>query len=281
MHRRLRREVGRITGSSRDVHEHATLADVLRQPVTTGRRIAVTSVRGGAGKSTISALIATALAHFRQDRVLALDADPGVGSLMLRLGMVSAPDLRDLVDAPEAGSFDDVRSHLAQTDSALWAVGGGGTIVDGVDLAAYQAVTGLIARFFGVAVIDCGAGLAGDLQQGVLRDAHAHVLVTPATPDGALSARTALDWLADAHADLAARTAVVFVAHTADAGVDYERAARILPPRVADLLRLGFDRHLADGSVIDPARLAEPSRVAALRIAARALTLATGREAGS
>ena len=142
-------------------------------------------------------------------------------------------------------------------------------------------MTSLIARFFGVTVIDCGAGLSGDLQQEVLGGAHAHVLVTPATPDGALSARRALDWLADAHAEVAVRTAVVFVAHASDAGVDYDRAARTLPPWVADLIRLGFDRHLADGSVIDPARLAEPSRVTALRTAARALTLATGRDAGS
>jgi len=278
MLRRLAREVRKVTGASQDSFQDATLAEAIQQPVTTGRRIAVTSIRGGAGKSVVAALIATAMAHFRQDRVLAVDADPGIGSLPLRLGMTSAPSLRSLIESrADAGSFEAIRSHLAQTDAGVWALGGAEGRFADVDLRAYRNAGTLLGRYFGVTVTDCGAGLTGELTNGILDDAHAQVLVTPATPDGAISARKALDLLAGTHAELAGRTTVVFVTHAAGAGLDLDRAIRTMPPWLPRVEHLAFDRHLADGSIIDAARLAEPTRVAALRVAAAALTLAAGR----
>jgi MinD-like ATPase involved in chromosome partitioning or flagellar assembly len=278
MLRRVAREIRKVTGASQDAYLDATLADAIQQPVTTGRRIAVTSIRGGAGKSVIAALVATALAHFRQDRVLALDADPGIGSLMLRLGMTSAPSLRHLVAGEvDATSFDAVRSYLAQTDAGVWALGGTDDRFGQVNLASYRAATNLLGRFFGVTVIDCGAGLTGELYEGVLADAHSQVMVSPATPDGVISARRALELLATDRPELAPRTTVVFVAHAAGAGVDPDRAVATMSPWCRRVEHLAFDRHLADGSLIDPARLAEPTRITALRIAGAALTLAAGR----
>lgn len=278
MLRRFAREVRKVTGASQDSFQDAALAEAIQQPVTTGRRIAVTSIRGGAGKSVVSALMATALAHFRQDRVLAVDADPGIGSLMLRLGMTTAPSLRHLAGGrANAGSFDAVRTYLAQTDAGVWALGGTEDRFGQVNLEDYRTATNLLARFFGVTVTDCGAGLTGDLHEGILADAHAQVMVTPATPDGAISARRALDMLATAHRELATRTIVVFVTHAAGAGIDLNRAIAMMPSWCPRVEHLAFDRHLADGSLIDASRLAEPTRVAALRIAAASLTLAVGR----
>lgn len=278
MVRRVAREIRKVTGASQDAYRDATLADAVQQPVTTGRRIAVTGIRGGAGKSVVSALMATAMAHFRQDRVLALDADPGIGSLMLRLGMTGAPSLHRLVTSgADPASFDAVRAYLAQTDAGVWALGGTDDRFGEVNLASYRAATNLLGRFFGVTVIDCGAGLTGELPEGVLSDAHSQVMVTPATPDGVLSARRALELLATDRPELASRTTVVLAAHAAGAGVDPDRALATMPPWCRRVEYLAYDRHLADGSLIDPARLAEPTRVAALRIAGTALTLAAGR----
>ena len=76
-----------VTASAaNEVAEVTRIAEVLQQPVTTGRQIAVTSIRGGAGKTTVAALLGTTYAHYRQDPVLLVEADPALGSLPLRLG---------------------------------------------------------------------------------------------------------------------------------------------------------------------------------------------------
>ncbi|WP_372456447.1 hypothetical protein [Streptomyces anulatus] len=55
---RVSRAVRRIVSSSsaREVAEITRTAERIQQPVTTGRQIAVTSIRGGAGKTTVAAL---------------------------------------------------------------------------------------------------------------------------------------------------------------------------------------------------------------------------------
>ncbi|WP_158079342.1 AAA family ATPase [Actinomadura sp. CNU-125] len=83
--RRLARGAVRPLRAADDVRALAEHGRWLARPVTTGRRIAVTGIRGGSGKSTVAALVATVLARHRRDRVLALDADPQFGSLPLRL----------------------------------------------------------------------------------------------------------------------------------------------------------------------------------------------------
>src|SRR5690606_33295762 len=82
----VRRAVG---GGSRDAREMAAFTELMQRQVPSTRQIAVASVRGGAGKTTMAALVATELARHRPDRVLAADADAELGSLPLRLGVRS------------------------------------------------------------------------------------------------------------------------------------------------------------------------------------------------
>ncbi|MFJ8614473.1 EsaB/YukD family protein [Streptomyces clavifer] len=81
------------SAAARAVFEITRTAQLLQQPVTTGRqtavKTAVTSIRGGAGKSTGTVLLGTTYAHYRQDPVLLVEADPALGSLPLRLGVRS------------------------------------------------------------------------------------------------------------------------------------------------------------------------------------------------
>jgi MinD-like ATPase involved in chromosome partitioning or flagellar assembly len=290
LYRRMSRGVLRSVGAStsRDVHDRTTRASGLQRPVTTGRRIVVTSVRGGAGKSTLSALIGTIFSYFRQDRVLVIDADPGLGSLPLRLGAGSARTLRDLARATaRPASFDDLKPYLSATHTGLWLLAGPGGAANVVDesageteAAVYRAIAADLSRFFGITVIDCGGGLMGTPTAALMADAHAHLLVTPATPDGAFSARSALDWMAaNGLGPLVRRTVAVFVTHAPHAGADLTRAAELLRPDGVSVLSVGYDRHLATGAPIDQHRLAESTRIAAERIAAEALAYATSEEA--
>jgi MinD-like ATPase involved in chromosome partitioning or flagellar assembly len=292
--RRMRRGLLRTVGASasREVHDRTARAAGLQRPVTTGRRIVVTSVRGGAGKSTVSALLGTVLSYYRHDKVLVIDADPGLGSLPLRLGAPPGPTIHDLARARERPvSFDDLRSYLSRTHTGLWLLAGadpaaatraagaadaGQAAGTTLEPAVYRAVAADLSRFFGVTVVDCGGGLMSAHAAALLADAHAHVLVTPATPDGALATRSALNWLAARGLGaLIPRTVAVFVVHAPHGATDLTRAAELLRPDGVGAFTVGYDRHLATGAPIDQHWLAEHTRAVAEEVAARALAHAT------
>jgi MinD-like ATPase involved in chromosome partitioning or flagellar assembly len=281
--RRMRRAAAGPFRAAEDVRALTDSGHWIQHPITTGRRIAVTGIRGGAGKSTVSALIAAAFARYRQDRVLALDLDPEFGSLPLRLGVRSggaggsAADLTR-VDVRTA-SFEEIEPRLERLGERLWALPGSRDVLGSgrLDAAAYRSAGLPLSRFFGVTIADCGTGMRTDLNRAVLAGTHAQVLVAPATREGAESARDALGGLAvnNLHA-LVPRTVVVFTVHSRPGArtFDLAGARTLLRGAGAEAALLGYDGHLAVGATIDPARLGYAARVSAIEVAATALRAA-------
>ena len=263
--------------ASKAVREAMARAERLRQPVTTLRRLAVLSSRGGAGKSTVASLLATTLAGSRHDRVLAVDAAPDLGSLALRAGASSPQPAAEFGrSAPSPRHFAEVEPHLGRGERGLWLLTGTGGPGDRLDLAAYQAAVAALARFFAVLVTDGGPDPASELNLGILRDAHALALVTSATVDGVVSAHQALRWLRTTPAEeLVGRTVVVLTSQSPHGeGVDLKRGARTLASQGVRVARLPYDRHLAVGARIHPDLLGERTRAAAIGLAGDLLTFA-------
>ncbi|MFC4052812.1 MinD/ParA family protein [Actinomadura syzygii] len=249
----------------------ADLAAALGRPVPSCRRIAVTSIRGGAGKSTVTALVADAIRAYRQDRTIAIDADPGLGSLPMRLGVTSTRSVRDLA-AARSRSWEEMSAFLARTPQGLWALSGtsGGQVGEELDYTVFDRGVGRLSRYFAASVVDCGAGLVSGLQRSILRSAHAQVFVAPGTSDGALSARSALDWFVENGLEsLLMRTVIVLVAHTPHPDTDLERARQWLAAGGLRVEIMPYDRHLATGAVIDADRIGGASRTVALQVAAQ------------
>jgi MinD-like ATPase involved in chromosome partitioning or flagellar assembly len=214
--------------------------------------------------------MATMIAQVRQDRVLAADADSGLGSLPLRMGVQAELSLQDLARA-RPRSWDEAARFLAHSAEGLWVLSNTsrGRIGAELEIEAFRAATGEMSRYFAAIVIDCGAGLLPELQRGILGDSHAQVLVTPATVDGALSARGALDWMAgNGFSVLLPRTVVTLVTHTPHEDADLERAQHMLSAGGIPVVHVPYDRHLAGGTPIDLPMTGEAARNAATRIAA-------------
>ena len=277
--RRMSRGVRRTLGAAAadEVRRTADVENILGRAVPSLRQIAVTSIRGGAGKTTVAGLTATVIAQYRQDRVLAIDADSGLGSLPLRLGVGSDRSLHDL-SASRPRTFDEATRFLARTAGGLWVLSGtsGGRINRELDLATFQAAASDMSRYFAAAVIDCGAGLLPELQRGILADAHSQVMVTPGTVDGAISARGALEWQAThGYEHLLTRTVIAFVTHTPHVDADLSRAGQMLSAGGMPVVHLPYDRHLATGTAIESARIGQETRAAAIRVAIEAFDRAT------
>jgi MinD-like ATPase involved in chromosome partitioning or flagellar assembly len=278
--RRVVHRARRLLGveASREVREAIARAERLRQPVTTLRRLAVVSGRGGAGKTAVATLLATTLAGARHDRVVVVDAAPGLGSLALRAGTASPHSMAAFgrSAALSVRGFAEADPHLGRGGSGLWLLTGGDGAGDRLDLPAYQAAVAALSRFFAVLVTDCGPDPASELNLGILGDAHALALVTPATVDGVVSAHQALGWLRTTPAAvLVHRTVVVLSSQTPHAeGVDLKRGARTLASQGVRVARLPYDRHLAAGARIHPDLLGERTRAAAIGLAGDLLTFA-------
>lgn len=271
----LRKAVG--GGAAAEVREHAELRAMLTRAVSTCRQIAVTSVRGGAGKTTIAALAASAIGEIRDDRVLAVDADPHLGSLPLRLGVRADYTVHDLATAHSRG-WEETSRFLARARGNVWVLPASyeGRILADLDLDTFRTAFGGLSRFFSTAMIDCGAGVLGALQRGILETSHAQLLITPATVDGALGTRGVLDWFAaNGKAHLLQRTVVVVVTHTPHADADLDRLRELLGGGLP-VIHMPYDRHIATGAAIDASRLAATTRIAATRIAAEAFARSTG-----
>ena len=172
--------------------------------------------------------------------------------------------------------FAEVEPHLGRGERGLWLLTGTDGPGDRLDLAAYQAAVAALSRFFAVLVTDGGPDPASELNLGILGDAHALALVTPATVDGVVSAHQALGWLRTTPAEeLVARTVVVLTSQSPHGeGVDLKRGARTLASQGVRVARLPYDRHLAAGARIHPDLLGERTRAAAIGLAGDLLTFA-------
>jgi len=275
--RRFRHEMA-DGADPRWVRRRAELAEGLQRPVTTGRGIAVASVRGGAGKSSVTALVGTALATHRGDRVATVDADPELGSLAARLDVGPGPSMRALFGAgAQPDTFEQLGRYLHQTPHGLWVLAGRGAPgAPPVDVTSFAHAQHAFSRYFAVSLVDCGAGLYDELTAAVLSRAHALLLTAPATADGVGTTREALDLVAATPLrPLLERCVLTLVSCTADTSVDTAAAVRHLSVHGVHVVPLPHDRHLAAGAAIEFGRLSQGVRDGVLEAGAEALRRAT------
>ncbi|MFD8155693.1 hypothetical protein ACFV28_33700 [Streptomyces sp. NPDC059720] len=267
------------SSASREVAETTATAETLQQPVTTGRQIAVTSIRGGSGKTTVAALLATTYAHYRQDPVLVVEADPALGSLPLRLG---AENLRwttgDLADVLEPQmTLLDITGYLVQLPDNAWLLPGSqGQVGAMLDTKGYERIMVSMRRYFGVTVADCET-LPAEVARTALSAAQARILTVPATLEGIASTHAVLEWMRGLPRDITTSTVVVLTETAPHTGVDLAKAAEQLKATGASVCVLPYDRHLAAGGTIRTELLARGTRQAAARLAAQAFSLSHRR----
>lgn len=272
--RKLWRIASRAMSGNAGGRELAELTAAAQVPVTTGRRIAVTSVRGGSGKSAVAALLGSLFAARRADPVLAADGDPDHGSLPWRLGLTQHPSLAQLAPrllAARGGDLHGLDQLLPRTGAGLWVLPGGvagqpGLVCD---------VTRALSRLFAVCVTDCG-NMDSAATERVLAEAHSVVVVSPATPDGVRSTYLSLGRLATSQPNALSHLVVVLNATSPDGRAALrERAALEVFGRLGlPVVALPYDRHVAGGAKIVPSQIGEETLAETTRLAAHTLARA-------
>ena len=72
-------------GGKKEEAERQRKLELIRTPVLSCYRIAVISLKGGVGKTTTTTALGSTLATERQDKILAIDANPDAGTLGRRV----------------------------------------------------------------------------------------------------------------------------------------------------------------------------------------------------
>lgn len=258
----------------------AEAASGAQSPVTTGRRIAVVGSRGGAGKTTVAALLARTYASMRADTVTAVDNSVGAGTLGLRLGFTGAPSLTDVahsLNGQTPASLADLAARLGAVESNLLVAGGaGGVGQPGSDDDATRAARA-VSRYCPITILDCGTGMELPSTDWAIRQSHAALFVTPATVAGLEDARLyAEHWNGD-DSDAAIPLLTVVVQTDARNPVNATEEAVALTRHGVVAVALPYDRHLAGGVELDLGLLSRETLLTSTTVASRVLLAATGK----
>ena len=246
----------------------------IAAPLSGGARfVPVLSRKGGVGKTTITTLLGMALADARDDRVIAVDANPDRGTLAERVARASGKTVRDLVRVRgEVVGFNDLSTIVARDETRLDVLASDSDprVSEAFSDADYEDVASIAAHYYSIVLTDTGTGIVHSVMSATLERANELVIVAGLSVDEARLASETLTWLeTNGYAD-AVRGAVV-VLNNARPGAPLVRPDELAAhfrTRVRSVVRVPYDPHIAAGSAITFHDLQPETRQAARELAA-------------
>ncbi|WP_203579215.1 MinD/ParA family ATP-binding protein [Microbacterium hibisci] len=261
-------------GDSKRAKARKELDRRIAGPLAGGARfVPVLSRKGGVGKTTVTTLLGQALADARDDRVIAVDANPDRGTLAERISRDSGKTVRDLVRiSPEVVGFNDLSGIVARDETRLDVVASDTDprVSEAFNDADYRDVAALAAHYYSIVLTDTGTGIVHSVMGATLDLADQLVIVAGLSVDEARLASETLTWLeTNGYADKV-RNAVV-VLNNARPGhplVQLDELESHFRTRVRAVVRVPYDSHIAAGSAIVFRELQPATRQAARELAA-------------
>ena len=255
------------------LHRKATEQAISRRFQGGSRYIPVLTRKGGVGKTTTTALLGMALARVREDRVIAIDANPDRGTLAERFPKSTDKTVRDVVSqASSIQSFTAFSDYVSRDGNRLDVLASDTDplLSEAFDENDYNVVADIVSKYYSVVLTDCGTGIVHSVMKATLERANGLVIISGGSFDEARLAAETLTWLeSNGYADLV-RQSVVSI-NTATQGTNLVKLNEIenhFKSRVREIVRMPYDPLLAAGSVIEWDRLKPHTRAAARELAA-------------
>ncbi|SDU84701.1 MinD/ParA family ATP-binding protein [Gordonia westfalica] len=248
------------------------LLERVNRPVRGDYRIAVLSLKGGVGKTTTTVGLGSTFASLRGDRVIAVDANPDLGTLAQRIPQQTRSTVRDLLADQNVYRYSDVRAHTSQAPSRLEVLASerDPAMAEAFNEEEYRGVVTILQRFYNIIITDCGTGLSHSAMNGVLDLANTIILVSSPALDGARSAGATLDWL-EAHGfgHLVSRAVVVLSSsRPGSSTIDTDQLGQHFLTRCRAVHKIPFDDHLAEGADVDLELMSKPAKRSFVELAA-------------
>jgi MinD-like ATPase involved in chromosome partitioning or flagellar assembly len=260
-------------GESPRAARHNNLVAQVNRPLRGSYRIALLSLKGGVGKTTVTAMLGSSFASLRGDRVVAVDANPDRGTLSHKIPLETSATVRQLLhDAGTIERYSDVRRYTSKGPSGLEVLASDTdpAISDAFSADDYARTLEILERFYGLVLTDCGPGLLHSVMSSVLDKADVLIVVASGSIDGARSASQTLDWL-DAHGhqeQVRNSIAVINAVRPRPGKVDMNKVIDHFSRRCRAVRLVPFDAHLEEGAEIDLDRLQRKTRESITELAA-------------
>jgi MinD-like ATPase involved in chromosome partitioning or flagellar assembly len=260
-------------GESPKVTRRNSLVAQVQRPLRGCYRIALLSLKGGVGKTTITATLGATLASIRGDRVVAVDANPDRGTLSQKVPLETPSTVRHLLrDAEGIEAYSDVRNYTSQGPSRLEVLASESdpAVSEAFSSDDYTRTLEVLERFYSVVLTDCGTGLMHSAMSAVLAKADVLIVISSGSVDGARSASATLDWLdAHGHQDMVRNSiAVINGVRPRSGKVDMKKVVDHFSRRCRAVRQVPFDPHLEEGAEISLDRLMPETREALIELAA-------------
>ena len=261
-------------GDSKKARARKELSRRIAAPLPGGARfVPVLSRKGGVGKTTVTTLLGMALADARDDRVVAVDANPDRGTLAERIARTSGKTIRDLVRIKdEVVGYNDLSTIVARDETRLDVLASDADprVSEAFGDDDYRAAAAVAAHYYSVVLTDTGTGIVHSVMSATLERADALVVVAGLSIDEARLASETLTWLETNGYGDRMREAVV-VLNTTRPGSPLVRADQVeahFRTRVRAVIRMPYDSHIASGSAIGFHDVHPATREAARQLAA-------------
>ncbi|WP_052809262.1 TcpE family conjugal transfer membrane protein [Streptomonospora alba] len=232
----------------------------LRTPLPGPRNVVVLGCTGGAGQTATALMLGHTLAAYRDERVAAVDVNPGSGGLSRRIRSETPETVTSLLaNADTVHTYAGMRRYTSRLQATGLEVVAtlDDPYVQTLDDRDYAGLAALLERFYEVTVLDPAAtGVARALPA-----ADGMVLVAPASEDAARAVAMTFEWL-DGHGYAALRsTSVVVINGVSKRSLaDVDAAEQVARGRCRAIVRVPWDDHLAAGKVVDVGALRATTR---------------------
>jgi MinD-like ATPase involved in chromosome partitioning or flagellar assembly len=236
-------------------------------------QITAISVKGGVGKTRVTAGVGSVFAELRKQPVIAIDANPTYGGLGRLIDPTTRTSVRDFLAAEDLVDYPRARFYTGQNKQGLEVLAGNQNVANPLAFEA-RTFTGTVSRtrrFYQLALIDCGAEIEHPVIPAVLSASDALMIVGSCSVEGGLAVETTIDWLAARNGqDLLKRSVLVlndsyrsanrnFISHVNDT----------LGRRVGAVKTIPWDSHLRDAVTLDFPALQRRTQLAFLELAAQ------------
>ncbi|MFR9806471.1 hypothetical protein ACL02T_29905 [Pseudonocardia sp. RS010] len=255
----------------------SALRDRVTAPLRSSYRVATISIKGGVGKTTVTACSGFALAEIRGDQVAVVDANPDAGTLADRLTGETSVTIRDLLaNMNDVTNLTSVQGYMSLSGRLkILASDQDPAISESLGGDEYASAVDKLCQFFNLVITDCGTGMVHPTMRPTLDMADRFVIVGGITIDSASRAGKTLDWLKLHGYEQKARDAVIVLNQDRKSSeVDVSRIVGHFADEVSrhgchgGVVLVPHDPHLATGGRIEFGRLKLATQDAFTEVAA-------------
>jgi MinD-like ATPase involved in chromosome partitioning or flagellar assembly len=237
----LRRLIQAVGGGGS--HLDAEYEERLQRPFQGTRRIVVLGCTGGAGQTVTGLMLGHTFAQYCGEPVVAIDVNPGTGSIARRTRSETPETLTGLIArADQVHSLTAMRRYTSSAKSGLDVIAAGRNPLQALDDRDYALAIRTLDRFYSITLLDAAAAIVAR----VLSYADQLVLVAPANGDAPRAVGMTFEWL-DGHGydELRSRAVTVINGVSRRSLDDVIQAESVARGRCRALVRIPWDDHLS------------------------------------